>query len=79
VIREREFGRHRFRAGEVVLGDRAYAMARGIHAVRQAEAHVIARLNPGPLRAYDVHRRRIYLAEQEPQNPRLGGRLNIKY
>jgi len=67
-----KFGRHRFRAGEVVLGDRAYAMARGIHAVRQAEAHVIARFNPGNLRTYDEHRRRIYLAEKEAQIPTLG-------
>lgn len=60
-----KLGRHHFRAGEVVLGDRAYATARGIHAVRQAEAHVIARFNPGNLRTCDGHQRRIYLAEEE--------------
>ncbi len=65
-------GRHHFRAGEVVLGDRAYATARGIHAVRQAEAHVIARFNPGNLRTCDGRRRRIYLAEKEAGIPIVG-------
>jgi hypothetical protein len=67
-----KLGRHRFRAGEIVLGDRAYAMARGIHAVRQAEAHVIARFNPETLRTYDEHRKRIYLVEKESEIPTLG-------
>lgn len=67
-----KFSRHRFRAGEAVLGDRAYATARGIHAVRQAEAHVIARFNPGNLRTCDHHRRRIYLAEKEAEIPLVG-------
>lgn len=67
-----KFGRHRFRAGEVVLGDRAYGMARGIHAVRQAEAHVIARFNPDTLRTYDERRQRIYLAQEEAKIATLG-------
>ena len=67
-----KLSRHRFRAGEVVLGDRAYATARGVHAVRQAEAHVIARFNPGNLRTYDEHRRRIYLAQKEAEIPVVG-------
>ncbi len=61
-----------FRAGEVVLGDRAYATARGIHAVRQADAHVIARFNPGNLRTCDGRRKRIYLAEKEAEIPPVG-------
>jgi IS4 transposase len=40
--------------------------------VRQAEAHVIARFNPGNLRTCDVRRRRIYLAEKEAKIPALG-------
>ena len=67
-----KLGRHRFRAGEAVLGDRAYATARGIHAVRQAEAHVIARFNPGNLRTCDTHRKRIYLVEKEAEIPTVG-------
>lgn len=64
--------RHYFRAGEIVLGDRAYATARGIHAVRQAEAHVIARFNPGNLRTCDGQRQRLYLGEKEAEIPIVG-------
>jgi hypothetical protein len=67
-----KLGRHHFRAGEVVLGDRAYATARGVHAVRQAEAHVIARFNPGNLRTCDLHRERVYLAAKEAEVPNVG-------
>jgi len=67
-----KLSRHRFRPGEVVLGDRAYATARGIHAVRQGEAHVIARFNPGNLRTCDGQRRRVYLAEKEAEIPVVG-------
>jgi len=67
-----KLSRHRFRVGEVVLGDRAYATARGVHAVRQIEAHVIARFNPGNLRTCDRQRRRIRLAERAAAVPALG-------
>jgi hypothetical protein len=67
-----KLGRHHFRAGEVVLGDRAYATARGVHTVRQVEAHVIARFNPGNLRTYDLHRERVYLAAKEAEVPNVG-------
>src|SRR5262249_48212719 len=67
-----KFSRHRFQPGEVILGDRAYATGRGIHAVRQAEAHVIARFNPVNLRTCDGQRQRIYLAEKEPKIPAVG-------
>ena len=67
-----KLGRHHFRAGEVVLGDRAYATARGVHAVRQAEAHVIVRFNPGNLRTCDGRRRRLYLAKKESETPAVG-------
>ena len=65
-------GRHHFRAGEAVLGDRAYATARGIYTVREAEAHVIARFHPGNLRTCDTRRQRIYLAEDEAAIPLVG-------
>ena len=67
-----KLGRHHFRAGDVVLGDRAYATARGVHAVRQAEAHVITRFNPGNLRACDAQRQRILLGEKEGEVPVVG-------
>ena len=67
-----KLSRHRFRTGEVVLGDRAYATARGVHAVREAGAHVIARFNPGTLRTCDPQRQRVYLAEKETEIPALG-------
>jgi len=67
-----KLSRHHFRAGEAVLGDRAYATARGVHAVREAEAHVVARFNPGTLRTCDPQRQRVYLAEKEAEIPALG-------
>lgn len=67
-----KFGRHCFRAGEVVLGDRGYASARGVYAVRQQEAHVVVRFNPATVRTCDGKRRRIYLAEKEAGIPKIG-------
>jgi hypothetical protein len=67
-----KFSRHRFGAGEVVLGDRGYATARGLYAVRQQEAHAIVRFNPATLRTCDAKRRRIYLAEHEAEVPKVG-------
>lgn len=64
--------RHRIERGEVVLGDRAYATARGLYAVRQAEAHAVVRFAPGNLRTCDEQRQRIYLAEQETHVPAVG-------
>jgi hypothetical protein len=67
-----KLGRHHFRAGEIVLGDRGYAAARGIYAVRQAEAHVIARFCPATLRTCDAQHQRILLAEKEGEVPAVG-------
>jgi hypothetical protein len=63
---------HRFGAGDVVLGDRGYATARGVYAARQQEAHVVVRFNPATLRTCDEKRRRIYLAEKEAEVPGWG-------
>jgi len=65
-----KFSRHHFRAHEVVLGDRGYATARGLYAVRQQEAHAVVRFHPATVRTCDQKRRRIYLAEKEPEIPR---------
>lgn len=67
-----KFSRHRFGAGDMVLGDRGYATARGVYAVRQQEAHVVVRFNPATLRTCDEKRRRIYLAEKESGVPKVG-------
>jgi hypothetical protein len=67
-----KFSRHRFGEGDVVLGDRAYATARGIYAVRQQKAHVLVRFNPTNLRTCDEKRRRLYLAQKEPEVPKVG-------
>lgn len=68
-----KLSRHPVRAGEVILGDRAYATARGVHAVREAEAHVLVRLNPVTLRICDGNKKRIYLEKQEGRIPKVGG------
>ena len=67
-----KFSRHHFGAGDVVLGDRAYATARGVYAVRQQEAHVVVRFNPATLRTCDEKRHRLYLAEKEAEVPKVG-------
>jgi Transposase DDE domain len=56
----------------VILGDRAYATARGIQAVRQAEAHVVVRFNPVTLRTCDAERQRLFLPPHEAQVPAVG-------
>ena len=67
-----KLSRHRFGAGDVVLGDRGYATARGLYSVRQQEAHAVVRFNPATLRTCDEKRRRIYLAEHETEVPKVG-------
>jgi hypothetical protein len=67
-----KLARHPVGKGELVLGDRAYGTARGVYAVRQAEAHVVVRFNPVNLRTCDDQRRRIFLREREAQVPLTG-------
>jgi hypothetical protein len=64
--------RYQVKKGELVLGDRAYGTARGVYAVRQAEAHVVVRFNPATLRTCDDQRRRIYLEKRESEVPAVG-------
>jgi hypothetical protein len=56
--------RHPFRVGDVVLGDRAYATARGLEAVKTAQADVVVRLNPHTLRLCSVSRQRIQILDE---------------
>jgi Transposase DDE domain len=73
-----KLARHPVVKGEVILGDRAYATARGLHAVRQAEANVVVRLNPATLRTCDAEHRRIFLQQKEGEVPAMGAiELNI--
>ena len=58
--------------GEVVLGDRAYGTARGLHAVSQQRARVVVRFNPISLKTCDLKRRRMHLKEREDEVPTLG-------
>jgi len=67
------YGRHRVEAGEVILGDRAYATARGLMAVQSAGAFVLARMNPHTIRLCDTQRNRISLHEKEGDVPQIGG------
>ena len=67
-----KLGRYKIQRGEIVLGDRAYGTARGLYAVREADAHALVRFNPGNLRTCDEHRQRIHLAEKEPLVPSVG-------
>ena len=67
-----KLSRYKIQRGEIVLGDRAYGTARGLYAVREADAHALVRFNPGYLRTCDEHRQRIHLAEKEPLVPSVG-------
>jgi hypothetical protein len=47
------FSRFHFKKGEIVLGDRGYARARGIYSVVSCGAHVLVRVSPGSMRICD--------------------------
>lgn len=66
------FERHRFEAGDVVLGDRAYATAKGVHAVAMAKAQVVARLNPRTIRVCRPDRTVCRLLDLSPSIPAAG-------
>jgi Transposase DDE domain len=67
------YGRYRVSAQEVILGDRAYATARGLWAVYSAHADVVARLNPHTIRVCDEQRKRLALGDKEKEVPQIGG------
>jgi hypothetical protein len=67
------YGRYRVSAPEVILGDRAYATARGLAAVQAAHAYVVARLNPHTIRVCDEQRKRLALRDREKEVPQIGG------
>lgn len=66
------YGRHPVEPNEVVLGDRAYSTARGIYAVQNAGAKVVARLNPHTLRVCDVDHKVVKLLARSKKVPKTG-------
>jgi len=67
-----KLSRYRAQPGEILLGDRAYATARGIHALRQTDVHVLVRFSPVTLRIFDAADERIHLEEKEAEVPKVG-------
>lgn len=67
-----KLSRHTFRQGEVILGDRGYGTARGLHAATQQGARIVVRFHPDTLRTCDTKRQRIYLKQHEDQVPTTG-------
>ena len=67
-----KYDRYQFEAGEVILGDRAYAKAPGIYKVVQAGGHVVVRVNLQGIRLCDLEGRRTDLREWQDQIPKVG-------
>jgi hypothetical protein len=66
------YERHVFEAGDVVLGDRMYATAKGVWAVKSAGAEVAARLNPHTIRVCNAKHEVVSLLSLESKVPRVG-------
>lgn len=66
------FALHPLHAGDVVLGDRGYATARGLHSLAQSRAYAIARLNLHAIRLCNPQRKVISVLTREDQVPRVG-------
>lgn len=67
-----KLSRYAVQEGELILGDRAYGTARGLHSVTQQRARVAVRFNPVTLRTCDSKRRRVYLKGREDEVPAAG-------
>jgi hypothetical protein len=67
------YSRYQVNPEEVILGDRAYATARGLAAVQAAGAYVVARMNPHAIRVCDLNKVRISLRNEEEKVPKVGG------
>jgi hypothetical protein len=65
------FSRFHFKKGEIVLGDRGYARARGIYSVVSSGAHVLVRVSPCSMRICDDSGRTMSLMSYA-QNVREG-------
>jgi hypothetical protein len=60
--------------GDILLGDQAYARARGIAAVCQAGAQVLVRVTPGAIRLCTPDRRVMRVAQLATEVPQVGPR-----
>ncbi len=66
------FRRWQCQPGELVLGDRGYAHARGIQAVCEQGGHVLVRINPRTLRLCDQQRRLVDVQAWKGEVPEVG-------
>lgn len=66
------FARHPLGPGDLVLGDRGYAHARGIAAAKRAGADVVVRINLATLRLCDSDHQRLAWQELEARVPVVG-------
>jgi hypothetical protein len=66
------YSRYAAQSGEIIVGDRAYATARGIAAVTANGAYVLARVNPHAIRICNEKRERIALLDYEADVPKVG-------
>ncbi len=65
--------RHRFAPGDLVLGDRGYATARGVASVRADQADVVVRINPQTIRLCDSERTPFDVRAEADRVPAVGG------
>jgi hypothetical protein len=65
--------RYRVSAQELIVGDRAYATARGVWAIHSAGAYVVARMNPHAIRVCDLQKQLLWLRSKEESVPGVGG------
>jgi hypothetical protein len=66
------FALHPVQPGDVVLGDRGYSTARGLHANSESGAFTIVRLNPHTIRLCDTQRSVIPILNRRDQVPQTG-------
>jgi hypothetical protein len=66
------FALHPVQPGDVVLGDRGYSTARGLHANSKSGAFTIVRLNPHTIRLCDTQRSVIPILNRRDQVPQTG-------
>ena len=66
------FRRHELQPEEIILGDRMYCTAPGIHSVVKQNAHVLARVNPQSIRVCNLKKEKINLLRYGVALPRMG-------
>ena len=66
------YARHAVEPGDIIVGDRGYAAARGMASVIERGAHVIARLNPHAIRLCDKDKQVVSLLDETHKIPKTG-------